>query len=70
LQGLCQPKRAKTLQVSHKTAKIANAVYALVFVQSIWFSARAGDYVGDRVDVYCCVECGYVELYRGGDACK
>ena len=32
--------------------------------------AKEGDYVGDRVDVYCCVECGYVELYRGGDACK
>jgi hypothetical protein len=32
--------------------------------------AKKGDYVGDRIDVYCCVNCGYIELYRGGDACK
>jgi hypothetical protein len=36
LQGLSQPKKAKTFQVSHKTAKIVNAVYTLVFVQSFW----------------------------------
>jgi hypothetical protein len=33
--------------------------------------AKEGDYVGDRIDVYCCIDCGYMELYKwGGDACK
>jgi predicted nucleic-acid-binding Zn-ribbon protein len=32
--------------------------------------AKEGNYVGDSIDVYCCVNCGYIELYRGGDASK
>ena len=32
---------------------------------------REDDCVGDRIDVYCCIDCGYMELYKwGGDACK
>jgi hypothetical protein len=27
--------------------------------------AKEGGYVGDRIDVYYCVNCGYFELYGG-----
>jgi hypothetical protein len=42
----------------------------LITYTEISLAAKEGDYVGDRIDVYCCVDCGYLELYGGGDEGK
>jgi predicted nucleic-acid-binding Zn-ribbon protein len=42
----------------------------LISFTEISLAAKEGDYAGERIDVYCCINCGYMELYKEGDARK
>jgi predicted nucleic-acid-binding Zn-ribbon protein len=42
----------------------------LISFTEISLAKNEDEYVGGRIDVYCCVVCGYMELYKGDDACK